>query len=189
MLANEVMLSSYDQLQVALSVLIAVSASYAALDLAGRVTAARGLTRSAWLTGGAVSMGIAAMRLAAICQFDHLVVTLPVLLAIVFSLAALWLAFYFREEHKGMLWRKVGGAVITGGAISAMHYTGMAAASFLPSSSRPDLSHTVSISSLGTVGIGIVTLIVLGLAILTCAVDRRFDAQSLELALAEANIK
>jgi len=88
-----------------------------------------------------------------------------------------------------MLWRKVGGAVITGGAISAMHYTGMAAASFLPSSSRPDLSHTVSISSLGTVGIGIVTLIVLGLAILTCAVDRRFDAQSLELALAEANIK
>src|SRR5438552_4650532 len=58
MLANEVMLSSYDQLQVALSVLIAVSASYAALDLAGRVTAARGLTRSAWLTGGAVSMGI-----------------------------------------------------------------------------------------------------------------------------------
>ena len=58
MLANEVMLSSYDQLQVALSVLIAVSASYAALDLAGRVTAARGLTSSAWLTGGAVSMGI-----------------------------------------------------------------------------------------------------------------------------------
>ena len=45
MLANEVMLSSYDQLQVALSVLIAVSASYAALDLAGRVTAARGLSR------------------------------------------------------------------------------------------------------------------------------------------------
>jgi hypothetical protein len=36
------MTGTYDPLQVALSVLIAVSASYAALDLAGRVTAASG---------------------------------------------------------------------------------------------------------------------------------------------------
>jgi hypothetical protein len=36
------MTGTYDPLQVALSVLIAVSASYAALDLAGRVIAASG---------------------------------------------------------------------------------------------------------------------------------------------------
>jgi NO-binding membrane sensor protein with MHYT domain len=49
----------YAPLQVALSVLIAVSASsYAALDLAGRVTAASGRTRLAWLIGGSTAMGI-----------------------------------------------------------------------------------------------------------------------------------
>ena len=48
----------YDQRLVALSVVIAICASYAALDLAGRVTAARGRARLAWLVGGATAMGL-----------------------------------------------------------------------------------------------------------------------------------
>src|SRR5258705_10015115 len=44
-----------------------------------------------------------------------------------------------------------------------------------------DLSHAVSISTLGTAGITAVTFIVLGLALLTSWVDRRFAAQTLEL--------
>jgi PAS domain S-box-containing protein len=62
-----------------------------------------------------------------------------------------------------------------------MHYTGMAAASFTPSGMPADLSHAVSISTLGTAGIAAVTFIVLGLALLTSSVDRRFAAQTLEL--------
>ena len=49
---------SYDYRLVAVSVLIAILASYAALDLAGRVTAARGRLRFIWLTCGAVAMGL-----------------------------------------------------------------------------------------------------------------------------------
>ena len=49
---------SYDYRLVALSVVIAICASYAALDLAGRVTAARGNSRMAWLVGGATAMGV-----------------------------------------------------------------------------------------------------------------------------------
>src|SRR5260370_31780447 len=52
------MTGSYDYGEVARSVLIAIAASYAALDLAGRVTAARGRIRLAWLGGGATAMGI-----------------------------------------------------------------------------------------------------------------------------------
>jgi hypothetical protein len=52
------MTGTYDPLQVALSVLIAVSASYADLDLAGRVTEASGRTRLAWLIRGSTAMGI-----------------------------------------------------------------------------------------------------------------------------------
>src|SRR6201988_3465218 len=51
------LIGSYNYALVALSVLIAVFASYAALDLAGRVTAAGGWTRAVWLLGGACAMG------------------------------------------------------------------------------------------------------------------------------------
>lgn len=52
------MTGSYDHLQVALSVLIGIAASYAALELAGRVTAARRMKRAAWLIAGGVVMAI-----------------------------------------------------------------------------------------------------------------------------------
>ena len=42
---------------VAVSALISILASYAALDIAGRVTATHGKIRSAWLAGGAGAMG------------------------------------------------------------------------------------------------------------------------------------
>src|SRR5438876_251294 len=51
------LIGSYNYALVALSVLIAMFASYAALDLAGRVTAAAGWTRAVWLLGGAGAMG------------------------------------------------------------------------------------------------------------------------------------
>ena len=53
------MKGSYDYRLVALSVLIAVFASYAALELSARTTAARGRVRLAWLIGGAATMGLA----------------------------------------------------------------------------------------------------------------------------------
>ncbi len=63
-----------------------------------------------------------------------------------------------------------------GAAIPVMHYTGMAAASFTRTDVAPDFTHAVSVSSLGVVGITIVTVMVLGLAVLTSLVDRRFSA-------------
>jgi PAS domain S-box-containing protein len=248
------LIGSYNYALMALSVLIAVFASYAALDLAGRVTAAGGWTRAVWLLGGAGAMGtgiwsmhyigmlafilpipvayhwptvllslfaailasvvalyvvsrqkmgasravagsvlmgsgiasmhyigMAAMRLPAICQFNSFLVVLSVVFAVLISLAALWITFHFRDEKTGIGWEKLAGAVVMGAAIPVMHYTGMAAASFTPSAMPADLSQAVSISTLGTAGIAAVTFIVLGLALLTSSVDRRFAAQTLEL--------
>ncbi|PYX13393.1 MAG: hypothetical protein DMG84_19250 [Acidobacteria bacterium] len=248
------LIGSYNYALVALSVLIAMLASYAALDLAGRVTAAGGWTRAVWLLGGAAAMGtgiwsmhyigmlafilpisvayhwptvllsliaailasvialyvvsrqkmdgsralagsvlmgagiasmhyigMAAMRLPAICQFNSFLVVLSVVFAILISLAALWITFHFRDQKMGIGRKKLAGAVVMGAAIPVMHYTGMAAASFTPSGMPADLSHAVSISTLGTAGITAVTFVVLGLALLTSWVDRRFAAQTLEL--------
>src|SRR6202040_505533 len=248
------LIGSYNYALVALSVLIAMFASYAALDLAGRVTAAGGWTRAIWLLGGAGAMGtgiwsmhyigmlafilpipvayhwptvllslfaailasvialyvgsrqkmgafralagsvlvgggiasmhyigMAGMLLPAICHFNSFLVVLSVVFAVLISLAALWITFHFRDEKKGIDWGKTAGAVLMGTAIPVMHYTGMAAASFTPSGMPADLSHAVSISTLGTIGIAAVTWIVLGLALLTSWLDRRFAAQTLEV--------
>src|ERR1700730_14250396 len=53
---NAVMTGSYDYGEVAGSILIAIAGSYAALDLAGRVTVASSPTRWRWLRGGAIAM-------------------------------------------------------------------------------------------------------------------------------------
>src|SRR3984893_2612661 len=248
------LIGSYNYAFVALSVLIAMFASYAALDLAGRVTAAGGWTRAVWLLGGASAMGtgiwsmhyigmlafilpipvayhwptvllsllaailasaialyvvsrkkmgasrafagsvlmgagiasmhyvgMAAMRLPVVCQFNSFLVVLSVVVAVLISLAALWITFHFQDEKTGIGWEKLAGAVVMGAAIPVMHYTGMAAASFTPSGMPTDLSRAVSISTLGTGGIAAVTFIVLGLALVTSWVDRRFATQTLEL--------
>src|SRR5216684_780117 len=265
--ANAAMTGSYDYSEVARSVLIAIAASYAALDLAGRVTAASGRVRLAWLMGGATAMGIgiwamhikgmlafhlpvpveyhwptflasllvailasavalyvasrqemravealtgslimgsgiagmhymgmAAMRLPATTQFSRLLVTFSVLFAILFSLVALLMAFDLREETRWTVPRRLGSATVMGLAVSAMHYTGMAAASFIPAS-PPDLSHAVSISPLANNGIAMVTLIVLVAAMVTSSVDRRAAAgvqqlnQELERRVAERTLE
>jgi NO-binding membrane sensor protein with MHYT domain len=59
LLSTEIALTgSYDYRLVALSVLMAVLASYAAFDLCGRIAAARGGLQSVWLTVGAACMGL-----------------------------------------------------------------------------------------------------------------------------------
>src|SRR5438552_18158601 len=52
------MIGSYDYRLVSLSILIAIGAAYAALELAARITAASGRARLAWLAGGATAMGV-----------------------------------------------------------------------------------------------------------------------------------
>ena len=129
--------------------------------------------------------GMEAMRLTAMCHYDAKLVALSVVLAIVISFVALCLAFLSREEKQGVMGRKVASAVVMGAAIPVMHYSGMAAASFMPMSSPPELSHSISITALGTVGIAMVTMVVLAIAILTSLFDRRYSAQTLELESAE----
>jgi PAS domain S-box-containing protein len=109
---------------------------------------------------------MAAMRFAAIYRFDPLLVSFSVVCAVAFSFAALLLAFGFREETRGTFPRRMASAMVMGAAISAMHYIGMASASFLPAPSVPDLSHAVSVSTPGAFGVASIALLLLGLAVL-----------------------
>src|SRR5437899_4195726 len=97
---DAVLAGSYNYLLVALSVLVAILASYAALDLAGRVTSTRGKARLLWLNGGASAMGFGiwsmhyigmlAFRLPIPVQYDWPTVLLSLVAAIVASGIALF---------------------------------------------------------------------------------------------------
>src|SRR6266404_392100 len=181
------LIGSYNYPLVALSVLIAIFASYAALDLAGRVTATSGRTRAVWLLGGAGAMGtgIWSMHYIGMLAF---ILPIPVayhwptvLLSLFAAILASVVALGVVSRRKMGWFRALVGSVLMGAGIASMHYTGMAAASFTPSGMPTDLSHAVSISTIGTAGIAAATFIVLGLALLTSLVDRRFAAEILEL--------
>jgi two-component system sensor histidine kinase/response regulator len=250
---------TYNHWLVALSVVIAIIASYAALDLAGRVTSARGRSRYFWLTGGATAMGtgiwsmhyigmlafrmsvpveydwptvllsllaailasaialfvvsrramgvaaavagsvamgggiaamhyigMAAMRMDAMCVYSAKIVTLSVVLAIVISFVALCLTFYFRTRTTGWGLRKGLSALVMGAAIPVMHYTGMAAASFVPATMPADLFlHSLRVSTLGIAGIALITFMVLGLVLVMAVADRRFSVQTSALESSE----
>lgn len=127
------MSGSYDSRLVALSVVIAVFSSYAALDLAGRVTASQHRTRIAWLVGGASAMGLGiwsmhyigmlAFSIPMQMSYDPPTVLLSLLAAIAASAVAL---FTVSRERMGA-GQAVLGSVFMGSGIAAMHYIGMAA--------------------------------------------------------------
>ncbi|MFZ0522870.1 MAG: MHYT domain-containing protein [Candidatus Acidiferrales bacterium] len=177
---------AYDWPTVLLSLFAAILASVVALGVVSRQKMGwfRAVAGSVLMGAGIASMhyiGMAAMRLSAICRFNSFLVILSVVFAVLISLAALWITFHFRDEKTRIGWDKLTGAVVMGAAIPIMHYTGMAAASFARSDMPVDLSHAVSVSTLGTAGIVAVTFIVLGLALLTSWVDMRFATQTLEV--------
>jgi PAS domain S-box-containing protein len=126
-----------------------------------------------------------AMRLEGMCTLDPAIVALSVGIAVVVSLVALWLAFHLRNEMREVTPLKVLAAVIMGAAVCAMHYTGMAAATFEPGPMHGDITRAVSISSLGIAGISIVTFMALALAMISSTVDRRLSRQSLVIQASE----
>jgi PAS domain S-box-containing protein len=127
------LVGSYDYGEVARSILIAIAASYAALDLGGRVTAARGWARAAWLTGGAIAMGIGiwamhfkgmlAFRLPVKVNYHWPTVLASLVIGVLASAIALYVASR-QEMRPAEVWT---GSLIMGGGIAAMHYVGMAA--------------------------------------------------------------
>ncbi len=241
--------AGWDLRLVVLSYVVAVFASYTALDLAGRVAAAHGWARRIWLAGGAFAMGtgiwamhftgmqafkmsmpvtydvlltllsmiiaiaasalalfvvnrrrmrmpqllvagpimgvgiasmhytgMAGMQMRATISYDPLLFALSVFIAISASMAALWLTFRFSiTSNTGGRWHwtKGGSALVIGAAIVGMHYTGMAAADFSPTSeSTADTTPAIDAFALG-LSIGVVTLLILVLALVGSVIDRR----------------
>lgn len=132
------LLGSYSTLLVLFSVLIAILASYTALDLVGRISTATPQAAPLWLLGGAVAMGLGiwsmhfvgmlAFSLPIAIGYDLPLTFFSLIIAVACSMLALWLS---SRAHLPLP-RLIAGAVLLGGGIAAMHYTGMAAMDMAP---------------------------------------------------------
>jgi NO-binding membrane sensor protein with MHYT domain len=133
------LVGTYNPWLVAISLLVAVMASYTALAMAGRTVTAPGKGAAWWwrLGGGfAMGLGIWSMHFIGMLAFDlpiplgyDLPITLLSLaLAIASSVFALWLVSLRTLPHP----RLAGGALLMGTGIAGMHYVGMAAMRMQP---------------------------------------------------------
>ncbi len=132
------LVTSYDSFIVIVSILVAMLASFTALDMAGRVATSSGRVALIWLLGGGFAMGVGiwamhfigmlSMSLDMVMSYDAPLTALSMAIAIGASIFALWLVCHSELPFR----RLCGGALVLGSGVVAMHYTGMAALMFAP---------------------------------------------------------
>jgi two-component system sensor histidine kinase/response regulator len=170
-----------------LSLACAIAASSIALQISSR----EATTRRLLLAGGACMgtaiasmhyIGMAAMQLHAQIHYNLTLVGLSVAIAMLTSTTAL--SFLFRKQQtppKISFWSRLGAAFMLGGAISGMHYTGMAATHFIPqiipqANDKVERLPAIDPYWLAIV-IGVATLLILSMAMLTALFDQRLATQ------------
>ncbi len=240
----------FDPGLVALSFVVAVAASYTALELSRRVSHSNGATARAWLVAGSLSMGIgiwtmhfigmlaldmplavrydvpvtiaslavavavsafaihvaagesnsfprvaasglllgcgiagmhytgmAAMRMDAQIVYDLNIVALSVAIAVAAACAALWIMFSLVDNTSRYLTLlKLGAAVTMGIAICGMHYTGMAAVSFVATGDLSTPDDPMANMWLA-ITMGGAALLILGFTNLTIFFERRLQRE------------
>ncbi len=162
---------SYNHILVAVSLVVAMLASYTAMDITARIHSlkAAGSKRFGWLLGGAIVMGIGiwsmhfigmlAFNMPIPLSYDLSITFISLLIAVALSFFALSVISRETLSHA----RLALGGVVMGSAIAAMHYTGMAALRMRPSVTYEPrlfaLSIVIAISAAWT-ALGIAPLLV-----------------------------
>jgi len=121
----------------ALSMLPSIAASWVALDLISK----KHLSLPQLLLGGLLVgagigtmhyAGMAAMQMSVALRYDLAIFLLSILVAVVLAVLSLWIRFGLKRFNLAPHWLTLLSSLVMGAAISGMHYTGMAAARFVP---------------------------------------------------------
>ena len=183
----------YDPAITMLSLLIAIASSVFALWLVCQENLPWSrLSFGAILMGlGIASMhytGMAAMRMVPLIHYVPSLFILSIVVAILASGAALFIAFHLRRARSRVHRYRAAAGVVMGLAIVGMHYTGMAAAQFSLGSICGAASGGVNTGWLALLVI-IVTMAILAITLIISVLDMRLESRTSKLAisLAEAN--
>lgn len=164
------MVVTYDVFLTILSMVIAVAIAYGVLHIirSGGFTLTQ-LAASAVLLGFAIAgmhyTGMAAMEMDADLRYTPDLFFLSIIIAIAASGAALWIIFALRQRTglSRLLWQIVA-ALVMGAAIAGMHYTGVAAAVFIPyADCRYDPSQTYDTLA---IAVALISLIIFSAAMI-----------------------
>lgn len=129
---------SYNYGLVFLSLILAVTASYAALSIASRVPYVERKMLWLWIAGGSTSMGLAiwSMHFVGMLAFHidiPLAYDIPLTgLSILYAIAATVVALLVVRVEHHVLTAQIIATLCMGTGIAAMHYTGMAALKIMP---------------------------------------------------------
>ena len=177
---NEVV-GSYNLGLVCLSFVIAVVASYTALDLALRIGESYGITKKIWIGGCAFSMGggiwsmhftaMLAYQLPFEVSYDIWITLLSIIISIIASGIGLFLA-----SAKPISISKIAmGGMIMGIGVTSMHYTGIAATIFVPHGDVLSDLQVTSDMRLLAFGISGITLFTLSFTIIASITQKEFN--------------
>lgn len=122
----------FNSFLVLLSVLVAILASYVALNLAHSVTSAKGRARAWWLGAGAVAMGVGiwSMHFIGMLAFEMpgmaMAYDVPLMiLSVVVAIGASALALFIVSRAVVPVGSLISGGISMAAAIAGMHYIGM----------------------------------------------------------------
>ncbi|MBP2168274.1 diguanylate cyclase (GGDEF)-like protein [Erwinia toletana] len=179
----------YDLALTGASLISAIVASILALWQVCRseLTPARLMRGSLLLASGVAAMhfiGMLALMITPAIQWRPGLVALSLVIALLASGSAMWLAFHLRRGERGLLARRALASIILGIAVAGMHYTGMAAAQFADGSEM----FTTGVSEHGlAVWVTAITLAILGITLLVSMLEAQIRTSRLTARLAHAN--
>ncbi|RVU33594.1 PAS domain S-box protein [Rheinheimera riviphila] len=161
---------SYQPALTIFSLLPSVAASWVALDLISK----KRLALSQLLLGGVLVgagigtmhyTGMAAMQMSAALRYDLPMFLLSILVAVVLAILALWVRFGLRRFNLAPHWLTLLSSLVMGGAITGMHYTGMAAARFVPPPGFVAADQAGELPLVLAMAISFTTLVICGLVL------------------------
>ncbi len=175
----------YDILITMVSVVPAILASALMLHLISRTRIdTRQLLLGGTFMGAGIGVmhhtGMAAVRANAVMLYDPLLFGVSVIVAVALAIVALYTKFLTSSRTRlapNSLWTKLVAAPVMGLAVTGMHYTGMAAASFFPGDGIY-VAGTVMNPEFLVVSVGLASILITGLAILITVVDSRLTASA-----------
>jgi PAS domain S-box-containing protein len=122
----------FNPLLVSVSIIVAIFASYVALNLAHNVTEAKGRARLLWLFSGALAMGfgIWSMHFIGMLAFEMPGMTMAydlplMILSVLVAIGASGLAFFIVSQSTVLPASIAAGGIAMAAAIAGMHYIGM----------------------------------------------------------------
>ncbi len=163
---------NYDVLLTLISALVSILVTGVGLSIAsyGEASLRRLAAAGVFMGLGISSMhyiGMAAVRANCVIGYSWGLVAASVLIGIAAASLALWLAFNLKGP-----WQTLGAAVVMGLAIAGMHYTAMAAATFLPVEVLIEYAAPALGPDLLAIVVALAAFLIFGLALLVALPDR-----------------